>query len=90
MPSRAIAGTDTVCHELVKALGIEPSHVRSVLLKIRPDDAVVVTLERYTSVGEIAEVTEVVKRYRLHLIEDEESTGVWDDDGGRVVPGENA
>jgi len=35
-------------------------------------------------------VTEVVKRYRLHLAEDEEPTGVWHDDGGRVVPGEYA
>jgi hypothetical protein len=69
MPSRAIAGTDAIAHELLEALGVDlnGTEVRRVTIEIVPDECVVITTERNVKDTEFAAAVDVVRRYKLHM-----------------------
>lgn len=87
MPSRAIAGTDLCCHEVVKALGLDPNGLIRVELTIDAQEVVICTTSRQVYAEEIERMATVLRTYRLHLVESEDSpVEDWESEGGRPAP----
>lgn len=71
MSINAIAGTNEIIHEFVRALGIEIPEVRRVVLDISSDDVVVTVTERCVTWDQMKAATEVMKRYKLTIMPEE-------------------
>lgn len=58
-----VTGSDTVCKEIAKALGIK--HCRSLDLRIRHDEVVSVKVEFYPEVDGVMQIEKVLEDYEL-------------------------
>jgi hypothetical protein len=61
-----------VGQDFCRALGLDPSNIREIVIEIMPESAVIATVEQYVTTEQLEAIIHVVKnRYRLELIESE-------------------
>ena len=66
-----IAAADKRVNELLKAMGIQPEKTRRVVIEINVHDVLVTVTEQYTSIEDVAALTETVRQFKLVPIKEE-------------------